>query len=290
LLHASEQENADLFWGVRGAGANFGVVTSFEYRLHPIGPIVTGGLALFPAERALEVLVAFRALMADAPDELMIFAVALTAPPAPFVPEWLRGRPAAALGVCHCGSLAEGERAVAPIRALGPAADLIGPMPYVALQRLIDEAVPFGLHYYEKAAYLGRLDDEAIELWADQMAGMTSPLSMGILFALGGAVARLPEDAMAMGNRDSAYGYTAVSAWDGAEGLEAAARHIAWPREVSAAMEPYATGRTYVNFLGHGDEDRVRAAYNPATYERLVALKRRYDPKNVFRLNANIRP
>ena len=170
-LNASPTENADLFWGLRGGGGNFGIATSFEYRLHPIGPLVTGGMLLFPAERGRELLHAYRDFAATAPDEVVALMAFITAPPAPFVPPQVQGKPVIALAICHCGPLDEGQKAIAPLRALGPAVDVVGPMPYTAVQRLFDESVPFGLQVYLKSDHLGELDDDVIETFLANVGG-----------------------------------------------------------------------------------------------------------------------
>lgn len=288
-LRASAAENADLFWAVRGGGGNFGVVVAFEYRLHRVGPTVLGGLLVYPIAQAREVLRHVRGVMAAATDELGLVATVTTAPPAAPFPEALWGRPVLALGLCFAGKIAAGERVVAPLRAFGaPALDLVGPMPYVALQAMSDPAAPHGRHYWEKAGYLAALPDAAIDAFLARTAVPTSPFCGVQLQAMGGAVARVAEGATAFAHRDAPWMFTAVGAWSGDD--PEAGRHIGWARGFAEALAPWSTGGVYVNALGEEGADRVRAAYPPATYARLAAIKATYDPGNVFRLNQNIVP
>ncbi len=287
LLTASATENEDLFWGVRGGGGNFGIVTSFEYRLHPIGPLVLGGMLLYPAAQAKELLHFYREFMAGTPNELMALVAFLTAPPAPFVPAHLQGTPMVAIAICYAGSIEEGQRVVEPLRRFGPPAlDLLSPMPYTVIQQLFDAANPFGLQVYVKSDHLADLGDEVIDTLVTHAATATSPLSVVILFPLEGVVSRVGEQETAFGHRNTAYDYVIYSMWTDPQESE---RHIQWTRDFWTAMQPFSTG-VYVNELGNEGEDRVRAAYLPATYERLIALKNRYDPANLFRLNQNIKP
>jgi FAD/FMN-containing dehydrogenase len=285
---ASATQNEDLFWALRGGGGNFGVATSFEYRLHPVGPIVLGGMVLHPPSRAAELLRFLREFVASAPDDLGLTVAFLTAPPAPFVPEPARGKPIVAVLCCHCGSIDDATRDLAPLRAFGPpAADLVQPMPYVAVQQLVDAGAEYGAHHvYLKSDHLAELADPAIETIVEHAAKMTSPASMVLVLPLGGAVARVPSDATAFGHRSAGWDYNAYAMWADAREPD---RHIAWARAFSAAMQPFAIG-AYVNEMVDEGEERVRAAYPPATYRRLAELKKKYDPTNLFRLNQNIRP
>jgi FAD/FMN-containing dehydrogenase len=287
LLTASADENPDLFWGIRGGGGNFGVVTSFEYRLHRVGPMITGGMALYPAARAAELLRFFRALTADAPEDLNVVLAFLTAPPAPFVPPELVGTPLVGFALGHLGTPEEGQAAIERIRAFGaPAIDLLGPMPYTALQSMTDGALPFGLRVYLKSSHLTGLDDALIDTVVRQMQAVTSPLSQVVIVPLGGAVARVADDATAFGRRDTPYDIVVFSVWTEPGEDE---RHMRWGRDFGEAVRPFARG-VYVNEMGVEGEERVREAYTPATYQRLAALKRTYDPDNLFRLNQNIAP
>ena len=284
---ATEDRNADLLWGLRGGGGNFGVVTSFEYRLHAVGPDVLAGGVVHAFADAPEVFRFFADFVAGAPDELSVVASTFRASPALPVPPEHHGRLVTVLAVCWAGDLAAGERALRPLRAFGrPLADLIAPMPYTALQCGSDAAYPAGRRNYWKSHYVDQITDSAIARIVEHAPRMTSPLSSFYFQHLGGAIGRAGADTAAFGHRDAAFDFTILTVWqDPAEDAE----HIAWAREFFAAMQPHATG-VYVNNLGVEGADRVRAAYAPATYERLVALKTAYDPDNVFRLNQNITP
>ncbi|MDB4983175.1 MAG: linked oxidase domain protein [Myxococcales bacterium] len=286
VVRASDDENAELFWALRGGGGNFGVVTRFEFRLHPVTTVL-GGMLLFQASRAPEVLRRYRDIIADAPDELTSLLAFLFAPPAPFIPEPLRGQPVVAIVLCHCGPGEEAQRDVAALRALRPDADLLAPMPYVALQGMLDAGAPRGLQNYFKSAYLSGLSDGAIDRLVAGAAKLPSPMSQIHLHHMGAAVARVAEDATACGNRDAAYAMNIIATFPDAA---ATAAHVAWARDVAAAAAPFGTGGVYVNFLGDEGGDRVRAAYGPAKFARLSALKAKLDPENLFRLNQNIPP
>jgi FAD/FMN-containing dehydrogenase len=289
FLVASEQENPDLFWGLRGGGGNFGVVTSFEFRLHPIGPVVTSGLVAWPMDDAPQVLRLLRQVAAEAPDELGIMANLRLALPLPTVPEALHGKPIVALIVCYAGAVEEGERVLRPIREFGtPAWDAVMPKPYVAHQKMFDRGVPHGLHYYWKGHRLPPLSDEMIDVIVEHASEITSPLTSIGIYTLGGAVARVDEDATAFANRDAAHEINITAAWqpDDAE----PERHIEWARSLFAALEPHSRG-VYVNYINDDASDRARErAYGAEKWRRLVALKGKYDPTNFFRLNANIPP
>ncbi|MGD9890805.1 MAG: FAD-binding oxidoreductase [Dehalococcoidia bacterium] len=278
LVTASESENADLFWGLRGGGGNFGVATSFVFRLHPVSEVLAG-MIVHPVERAGEVLRLYREVMAAAPDGLTVFAPLMTTP---------EGAKVIALIVCYSGPIAEGEAAIKRLREFAPAlADSVQPMAYADLQRMLDEAFPHGLQVYWRSHFLTGLPDTAIDAMLDRFAGVTSPLTAVIVEPMGGAVGRVSDDATAFDQRDAAYNLAIIARWT--EPAEAD-RHIAWARDLWEAMRPYADG-VYVNYLGVGDgAERVRDAYGPAKYERLAALKATYDSGNLFRLNQNIVP
>ncbi|GAC1325333.1 MAG: FAD-binding oxidoreductase [Chloroflexota bacterium] len=287
LRHASATENANLFWGVRGGGGNFGVVTSFEYRLHAVGPMVTGGLLIWPAAEAAGALRAYRDRLSSAPDDLTATFMFMTAPPAPFVPPEFHGAPVAAMLVCHLGSPEDAEKDIAPLRAFGPPAlDMVGPIPYVAIQQIPDAGASWGFQVYTKSAQLTGLDDDAIDVLVAHAAEMTSPLSVVVLPAMGGAVSRVGVNDTAFNHRHSPYHITIFSLWT--DPVEAQ-RHIDWTRRFAEALQPFTAG-VYVNELGNEGEDRIKAAYTPETYQRLVAVKNEYDPTNVFRVNQNIKP
>jgi FAD/FMN-containing dehydrogenase len=284
---ASEQENEDLFWGIRGGGGNFGVVTEFEYRLHPLGPPVLAGLTLFPLERASEVMRAWRDYVDDAPHELSMGGVMVTAPPEDFVPESLRGRVALALVGMYVGDPERGETIMRPIKDLRPAVDLIQPTPYCTFQAMIDAFAPRGHRSYWRGEYLEHLSDDAIDTFLGHGAELTAaarPLSQMVMFRIGQAVAEIPDEATAFSHRSARYLFHPIAMWQRAEDDE---RFIAATRVFCEAMRPFTTGGVYLNFT---PEDRVRDIFGAGKYERLVAIKDRYDPGNLFRLNQNVKP
>jgi FAD/FMN-containing dehydrogenase len=290
FLVASEQENPDLFWGLRGGGGNFGIVTSFEFQLYPLGPTVLAGLLGWPMDDAPKVLRFLREFVADAPDEIGIMGALRLAPPMPFVPEELHGEPIVALVATYAGPVDDGERAFRVIRdELGaPAIDTLVPKPYVTHQKMFDPSVPHGQHYYWKSHTLGSLTDDVIDVIAEHAAQITSPAGTVPIFTLGGAVARVPESATAFPNRDATHDINIVAAWSPDDSEPD--RHIEWVRRFFSALEPYSKG-VYVNFTNEDSTDRVRTgAYSPELWDRLVSLKAKYDPTNVFRMNANIPP
>ncbi|MDP8991972.1 MAG: FAD-binding oxidoreductase [Actinomycetota bacterium] len=290
LVAASEAENADLLWGLRGGGGNFGVVTSFHYQLHPVGPVLLAGAVMHPGERAGEVLRFYRDLVAEVTDEVSLMVALVTAPPAPFVPAPLRGKRVALMAACYVGPVEDGERHLEPLRDFGPpAADLLHPMPYTVLQSMIDEANRPGLLNYTKAEWLRELSDEAVDALVEHAATVTSPMSQILLHQMGGAVTRVGRDETAFAHRDAAFSLTIPSIW--ASPHEDPTPHVEWARSLWQAMRPASTGGAYVNHMdGDEGEERVLQAYGPRTYERLVALKTKYDPTNFFYLNQNIKP
>jgi FAD/FMN-containing dehydrogenase len=282
-----DKRDPELLWGLRGGGGNFGVVTRFTFGLHPVGPVY-GGPLFFPADRAVDVLAAFREWGATAPRELSLVTVLVTAPPAPFVPPEMVGRQLAGLAVAWIGDPAEGERAVAPLRAaLGrPLIDLVGVLPYCALQQSVDASAPWGLHAYVKSDFLGELDDTAIHDLAEAAAGRRHPQSHVLLRRLGGAVTDRPADATAFAHRGAASMSTIVGVWEAGEDP---APETAWAKRTWQSTRRLARG-TYVNHLEDEGQDRVREAYPADTWRRLTALKCRMDPENVFRHNQNVPP
>ena len=289
LLTASEDQNPDLFWGLRGGGGNFGIVTSFEYRLHPVGPIVLAGPIFHRLEDAREVLRFYREFIAAAPDELTTIFDLSVAPPLPFLPEDVHGNPIVMVGACYAGAPEDGIEAVRPLKAFGtPIVDLLEPKPYTALQSMFDPLVPHGWHRYWKSVELPPLTDDAIDTLVEHAFAVTSPKSYCIVFQLGGALARVAEDETAFSQRDAAHNVNINAVWT--EDDVAGERHVAWARDFYSAMQPHARERVYVNFLGDEGAHRVRQAYGVRQYERLAELKRRYDPTNFFRLNQNIEP
>jgi len=274
-----------LFWGLRGGGGNFGIVTSFEYQVHPVGPTVLAGMLLYPLDQAARVLAYFRDYVAEAPDEVGILGNLRLAPPLPAVPPALHGKPVVAIVVCYAGD--RGEAVVKPLREFGtPLVDAIAPRRYTELQQLFNAAVPHGWHYHWRSWELPPLTDAAIDTLVEQAARITSPRSYIILRPLGGAIARVAPDATAYPHRAAPY----VININGVDDDPAADDEVvAWTREAFDALTPFSTGGVYVNFVGNEGEDRVRAAYGQA-YARLAEIKARYDPDNVFSTNQNVRP
>ena len=288
LVTASESENPELFWGARGGGANLGVSTAFELRLHPIGPTVLGGMLMYPAPMAAAVLRNFRDAMATAPAEVGSGVALLTAPHEEFVPEPVRGQPVVGVILCYAGPPEDGDEALRPLREFGPPAlDAVGPMPYVALQRMIDPSYPSGMRNYWTGDFLSGLPDEAIEVLCRFHLSAPSPLTQILTLPGGGAAARVPDGTMAITERQAPFNIHITSLWPEAESDEA---NIAWTRELSASMKPFTTGRVYVNFIGDEGRDRVVASFGPEGYARLQALKQQWDPYNVFRGSQNVEP
>ncbi len=287
VRRASAAEHPDLFWAVRGGGGNFGVVTWFTYRLHPVGPKVVGGLIAWPAARAAEVLRFYRAHTAEASPELTLVVVVRPAPPAPFIPAEWRGKPIVAIAACHTGDPAQAAKDIAPIKALGePIVDLIGETTYAAQQSLLNATQPKGLNYYWKTGYFTEIPDEMLDAFLGGALKATSPMSQTIVFHLGEGLRQRADDDGAVGNRDARYVAGAAAAWkDGPPD-----GHVAWARDSWKALQPYATDGVYVNFLTEEEgTDRIRAAYG-GNYDRLAQVKAKYDPGNLFRSNKNVRP
>jgi FAD binding domain/Berberine and berberine like len=288
LVRASEDEHPDLLWALRGGGGNFGVVVSFEFRLHPVGPVVLAGPIFFPGDQAAEVARRYREYVADLPDEMTSLLNFTTAPPAPFLPEATHGTPVVAAVGCYAGSPDEGEKVAAGLRELGtPIADLLGPMPYTMLQGLLDPFYGPGARNYFKAGYLSELSDAVIEQILTFHASRPSPVSEIHVQHLGGAIARVGADDTAFGARDATFVFNLVARWQDAAEDDAA--QIGWARDLYASVEPQMSGGAYVNFISAGD-DRVAEAYPGRTLERLAAVKRTWDPTNLFHLNQNIQP
>jgi FAD/FMN-containing dehydrogenase len=279
LLTASADEHADLFWGLRGGGGNFGIATSFEYQLHHLGPIL-GGMLIYPLARAKEIFRIYRDVTSAAPDEVnLIFALAT-------LPD---GTQAAGVLGCYAGSVADGERVLGPLRASGPLlADQLGPIPYTALQSIPENFNPPGMRNYWKSEYLTQLSDDAIDLLVEEYPSVPAPYTHVIIEQMGGAVSRIREDDTAVSHRDARYNAAIIGMW--AEPAEDE-RTIGWVRRLWESLRPFTSGGVYVNYqMADEGEDRLRGAYGPEKYERLVALKDKYDPTNLFRLNQNIRP
>lgn len=279
FLRASEGENADLFWGLRGGGGNFGIVTSFEYRVHPLGPMVLSGPVFHPAARARDVLRFYREFSAGEPDELTTYAGLLTGPD---------GAPLAGIVPCYAGPPDLGEKLVEPLRTFGPpAVDLMQAMPYVAVQRMFNEAFPPGRYSYWKSSLAPKITDRLIDTIVEHMARVPSPHSAVMLEHYHGAYSRPDATATAYRHRETTYDVVIIANWTNPADHE---RNIAWARELFGAIGSQVSPAAYVNFLDHDDGgDRIRAAYGE-NYDRLVALKRQYDPTNFFRMNQNVRP
>lgn len=278
VLTASATEYPDLFWGLRGGGGNFGVVTSFEFQLHKVGSVLAGKV-VYPLAKAREVLHFYRTYISTAPDELTVYAVLETTS---------RGVPVIVLNLCYSGRLSEGERLVDPLRKYGsPLADLVHVKPY---HQTIshDEGAPDGRHYYEKAYSFKGLSDEVIDIVAEFSASRTSPHSQVVIQHVHGAASRVSQTATAFALRDVPYVMNIVAAWNASEANESE-QHMEWASRLQAAIQPFAESGVYTNFLGDEEEERVRASYG-VNYERLVALKNKYDPTNLFQLNQNIKP
>jgi FAD/FMN-containing dehydrogenase len=287
VMRASAGERADLFWAVRGGGGNFGVVTRFELGLHPVGPQVWSGLIVYPGSSAREVLRGYRDFAAQAPDELSVWAILRHAPPLPFLPAEVHGRPIVALALIYTGDSARGEKLVQPLRSLTTlAGEHLGLQPYVAWQQAFDPLLAAGARNYWKSHNLSALGDELIDLVADRLQHLPSPQSEIFVAALGGAASRFAPDATAYVQRDAQLVMNVHARWDHEAEDQ---RCIGWAREFFAASAPFATGGVYVNFLTADEDERVRAAYG-SNYARLAEVKRTYDPENLFRVNQNIRP
>jgi FAD/FMN-containing dehydrogenase len=284
---ASATRDPDLFWGVRGGGGNFGVVTEFEFRLHPLGPEVVAGPVFWPMERAPEVLRFYRDWIAGCPDELMTIVVQRRAPDLPVVPRELVGRHVVGVAACYAGPVEDGERVLRPLKAFGaPVLDLCVPKPYVAHQSMFDPSFPHGWWYYFRACDVAGLSDEVIDVVAEHGSRIVSPVTSVALWQMGGAVARVDESATAFHGRTAGFTFNINGNSTGPDGFDAERE---WARAYWSALAPHHRG-VYVNFLMDEGEERVRQAYGAAKYDRLKAVKRTYDPDNVFRLNQNIAP
>ena len=288
VRRASLTENDDLFWALRGGGGNFGVVTEFVYRLHDVGPQVTGGLIAWPASRAVEVLDTFRKITESAPRELTLVAIRRNAPPAPWVPQELHGTPIVIIVACHSGAPDQADADLAPLRALGdPIADLVMVRDYTAQQTLLDATQPKGNHYYWKSEFVAGLSDELLETYHAQFVDLKAPANQIVLFQLSGAISEHPEDDGAMGNRDAAFACVAQSMWT--PDSSAADANREWVRNAWSALKQFSTGGNYVNFQTDDEpEERTAQSYRD-NLGRLREVKERYDPTNLFRVNRNIR-
>ena len=287
LIRASSKEHDDLFWALRGGGGNFGVVTSFEFKLHPLGPEVLSGLVVHPFEKAAELLPEFRRIANEAPDELTIWVVMRKAPPLPFLPTEWHGKEVLIFAACYSGDIKEGEKAVKPLRALGkPIADVISPHPFTGWQAAFDPLLTPGARNYWKSHDFTDLSDPAIKAILEAVRSLPSPECEVFIAHVGGAMARVPANATAWPNRNAHFIMNAHTRWRDKAQDKAC---IAWARQLFDATAPYASGSVYINFMPDDENDRVEKAYGP-NYRRLTEIKRRYDPDNLFRVNQNIRP
>ncbi|SAL12640.1 FAD-binding oxidoreductase [Caballeronia telluris] len=281
------EQDADLFWAIRGGGGNFGVVTLFEYRLHPVGPQIYGGLVVYPLEEANKVLPKYRDFVAAMPDELTVWAVMRLAPPLPFLPEDVHGKPIIVLASCYVGPLENGAEAVEPLRHFGtPYGEHLGAMPFTAWQKGFDPLMTSGARNYWKSHNFAAMDDDVLASLAKYTSELPSPHCEIFIGAMGGETNRVPVDATAYANRDSLYTVNIHSRWTEPAEDETC---IGWARKVFDALTPHAIGSVYVNFLTGDEGDRVKAAYGP-NYARLTEVKSRYDPHNLFCTNQNIKP
>ena len=278
ILRASPDENADLFWAVRGGSGNFGVVTSLQYQLHPVSPMVLAGSVFYPLAKAREAMRFYHEFSSTAPDELCAGGALITLPD---------GEQVFAVNLCYCGSMEQGERVLQPLRQFGtPLSDQIAPMAYTDLQAKGDERFPIGLNYYWKSHFMKEISDDAIDLLVSYFPTVPSPLTALGFQQYGGAISRVGPSETAFGQRDAQYDFIPACTWSDPNDAES---NMQWAREIWEMMKPFATGGEYVNNLGEEGEERVKAAYG-VNHERLVALKNKYDPENFFRLNANIKP
>lgn len=286
-VRASETENADLFWGLRGGGGNFGIVTSFQFQLHPVGPDVLSGLIVFPFDQAKSVLTQFAHFTRTMPDELNVWMVVRKAPPLPFLPEHVHGKEIVALALCYAGDPAEGKKLTEALRGFGTAlGEHVGVQPYCAWQQAFDPLLTPGARNYWKSHNFAQLSDGVIPVILDYAARLPSPQCEIFIGTIGGQTARVSPGAMAYSSREANYVMNVHARWESPAEDE---RCIAWSREFFATSQPFASGGAYINFLTQDEADRIAFAYG-ATYDRLVEIKKKYDPTNFFKMNQNIKP
>jgi FAD/FMN-containing dehydrogenase len=287
FVKASDTQNSDLFWGVRGAGGNFGIVTEFEFRLNPVGPIVLAGPIFWPMEESANVLRFYREWITEVPDELTTIVVHRRMPPLPVIPAEFHGLPVVSVICCYAGSPEEGDKVVRPMKEFGsPMLDLCVPKPFLVHQSMFDPSFPRGWWYYFRSCDVAELSDGVIDTVAEHGPKMTSRLTAFPIFQLGGAIRRVGENDTAFNGRTSGHTININATTESREGFD---QEREWSRGLWAALKPYHTS-VYVNFLMDEGEDRIRQAYGADRYDRLKALKRTYDPDNFFRLNQNIPP
>ena len=289
VRRASRTEEEDLFWAIRGGGGNFGVVTEFTFRLHPVGPGITGGIIAWPASHAEAVLDTYRRATEAAPRELTLVSLRRNAPPAPWLPTEAHGTPMVAILACHTGNAEQAERDLAPFRAIAGAwADTVGPKEYVAQQSMLDATQPQGMHYYWKSEWVSELSDGLLEAYTGPFEGLAAPANQAVLFHVAGALNERPEDDGAVGNRDAAFACVIQSMSPADPSVVQGNRD--WVRNAWEGIRSFSTGGNYVNFQTADEtEDRTRGSYR-SNFDRLAAAKARYDPENVFRINRNIAP
>ncbi len=287
VLRASDSENQELFWCLRGGSGNFGIVTSFEYRLHPVGPEVMAGIVAWRGEDAPKVLRFYRELTAEAPRELTCVAMLRNAPPAAWLPKEIHGKPIVGILACHSGRLEDGEKLAAPIKAFGkPVADILVRRPYTQMQSLLDATQPKGRRYYWKSEYFPGLQPAALDALVTAAARIPSPHSVMLLFHIAGALNELPADHSPVGNRDAAFVCNLAASW---ERSSDDAANIAWARQSWESIRPFSTGGAYLNFMTEEEgPERIEAAYGKTTLKRLASLKRKYDPRNLFQHTKNV--
>jgi FAD/FMN-containing dehydrogenase len=288
LVRASSDENPDLFWGLRGGGGNFGVVTGIDYRLFPVGPDVVGGLVAWPASEASKILELYRTVAEQAPPELTLVAIQRPAPPAPWLPKEMHGKPIAAILACYSGAIQEGEKAVAALKSFGkPVGDVLVRRPYAQMQSLLDATQPKGRRYYWKSEYLARIEPALCEKLIEHASRIRSPHSAVILFQIDGALNQLQEEHSPVGNREARYVLNIAGSWE-QEAEDSA--NIEWARDAWKDIRAFSTGGTYLNFLTEDESpERIQAALGKGL-KRLAEVKARWDPQNVFRTNRNIKP
>jgi FAD/FMN-containing dehydrogenase len=286
-VRASAKENPDLFWAIRGGGGNFGIVTSFEFQLHQVGPDVLSGLIVFPFSEAKQVLKQFARFTETMPDDLNVWMVTRKAPPLPFLPEDVHGKEVVVLAICYAGDPKDGEKLIEPIRGFGTAhGEHIGAQPYVAWQQGFDPLLTPGARNYWKSHNFSKLSDDAIEVIIEYAGKLPSPQCEIFMGTVGGQTTRVAPDATAYSSRDALYVMNCHGRWDDPADDDAC---IAWARDFFEASKPFASGGAYINFLTDEEAGRINSAYGPA-YDRLVELKKKYDPNNLFRMNQNIKP
>ena len=287
-MRASNDENADLFWGLRGGGGNFGVVTGIDYKLYPVGPEIVGGVVAWPASEAPKVLELYRTLAENSPEELTLVTLLRPAPPAPWLPKEWHGKPIIGMLACYSGDPAEGEKVVAPIKSFGsPIGDMLIRRPYAQMQALLDGTQPKGRRYYWKSEYLSEITPEVSEKAMEYAARIPSPHSAVVLFQIGGALNELDDEHSPAGNRDARYVLNLAGSWEQEQDDDA---NIRWAREAWNDMKGFSTGGTYINFLTEEEGfERTEAALGKAL-KRLAEVKAKWDPENVFRTNRNIVP